>query len=75
MPSKTRGRDKIPLILINEQWCKACGICIEFCPKDVFTVKEDGKPFVSDREACIWCELCEIRCPDFAIQLKCDEDE
>ncbi|MFO8060154.1 MAG: 4Fe-4S binding protein [Bacillota bacterium] len=75
MGAKTRTKGEIPLIVINEQWCKACGICIEFCPKDVFTAREDGKPVVSNREACIWCEQCELRCPDFAIQLRSDDDE
>ncbi len=76
MPSETKSTEReIPIIEINEDWCKACGICIEFCPRDVFTEREDGKPLVSDGEACIWCGQCEIRCPDFAIVLRSEEDE
>jgi len=52
---------------IREEWCKACGICIEFCPKDVFIANNQGKPIPKNIDACIKCELCELRCPDFAI--------
>jgi len=50
-----------------EAWCKACGICIALCPKQVFDTGRDGKPQVSRPEACVNCGTCEIMCPDFAI--------
>ncbi len=62
-------------IQINEQWCKSCGICIEFCPRDVFGTREDGVPVVESPEDCIECMLCELRCPDFAIVVKGGNDE
>lgn len=55
---------------IYRAWCKACGICIAFCPAQVFTRGEDGYPQVSRPEACTGCEWCEIRCPDFAITVQ-----
>lgn len=64
------GRREVPLILVDEGLCKRCGICIAFCPTKVFDVREDGLPIVARREDCIWCGLCEVRCPDFAILLK-----
>lgn len=48
-------------------YCKACGICINVCPKDVLSAGKDGKALVSKPEACIGCSICEIHCPDFAI--------
>lgn len=60
----------VPLILVNAAFCKRCGICIYFCPTRVFDVREDGLPLVARRDDCIWCGLCEVRCPDFAITLK-----
>lgn len=63
-------KKEVPLILVNEDWCKACGICIEFCPTDVFVARDDGVPIVKDAEACTWCDLCVLRCPDFAIIIR-----
>ena len=58
------------LITVNEKWCKKCGICISFCPKGVFIPDDVGKPIVKSPEQCIQCMLCEIRCPDFAIEVE-----
>jgi len=56
-------------IEINDNWCKGCAICVEFCPKDVLAM-QDGYPVVVDLAACNRCQLCDIRCPDFAITVK-----
>jgi 2-oxoglutarate ferredoxin oxidoreductase subunit delta len=50
-------------------WCKACGICIAFCPQQVFSTNEQGKPVVAQPDACVGCGFCEIHCPDFAITI------
>jgi 2-oxoglutarate ferredoxin oxidoreductase subunit delta len=55
---------------IYRAWCKACGICVAFCPVHVFTRVEEGYPEVAHPEACIGCEWCEIHCPDFAITVR-----
>lgn len=47
--------------------CKACGICIEFCPHGVLEADEEGKPLVKNPDKCTNCKLCEYRCPDFAL--------
>jgi 2-oxoglutarate ferredoxin oxidoreductase subunit delta len=63
-------------ILIDEEWCKACGICIEFCPKGILVPTGlEGKPTVTDPSLCIKCMLCEVRCPDFAIRVRSEEDD
>lgn len=66
--------DKAFKISINDKACKRCGICIAFCPKEVFA-SEHGKPVVANLDACIKCKLCELRCPDYAIVVGGEEDE
>ncbi|HYF93805.1 MAG TPA: 4Fe-4S binding protein [Symbiobacteriaceae bacterium] len=61
--------DDVPEIRVNLNWCKGCGICIQMCPRDVYVPDRDGKPIIAEPEICIWCERCEIYCPDFAISL------
>ena len=61
-------------ISISAELCKRCGICIAFCPKDVFVATRDGLPKVVALENCINCRLCELRCPDFAISLEVDKN-
>lgn len=61
-------------IHINEKFCKRCGYCIEFCPKEVFQAARDGLPVVDKPEECINCAQCELRCPDMAITLEVVEN-
>lgn len=70
MSDQEKKKKGVPEIHIREDWCKKCGICIEFCPAKVFTSREDGFPIITRADACTWCEMCELRCPDLAIKLK-----
>ena len=54
---------------INTDWCKGCGICAAFCPKNVLELDENGKAKVARPEDCVACRLCELRCPDLAIEV------
>ena len=53
--------------------CKACGLCVEFCPTKVlalssaFNSKGYHPPHVVAPEKCNGCDLCGMYCPDFAI--------
>lgn len=62
-------------ISVRKEWCKACGICIEFCPKNVLAADEQGKPIPININDCIKCSLCELRCPDFAITVEGVEEK
>ncbi|MHB1652916.1 MAG: 4Fe-4S dicluster domain-containing protein [Desulfitobacteriaceae bacterium] len=57
-------------ITINNIRCKKCGICHEFCLVKVFTLTKDGTPEPTHQEDCTYCRLCDLRCPDFAINLE-----
>jgi 2-oxoglutarate ferredoxin oxidoreductase subunit delta len=59
----------LPQIVIVDAWCKGCAICVEFCPKHVFVMK-DNLPVVVDLQACNRCMLCEMRCPDFSLTVE-----
>jgi 2-oxoglutarate ferredoxin oxidoreductase subunit delta len=60
-------------LCIITDWCKGCGFCVEFCPRDVlanseaFNKKGYHPPRVVKAEACNHCDTCEMICPDFAI--------
>jgi len=55
---------------IDRKLCKKCGICISFCPAEVYTADDDDAPQITYPEKCIFCNLCFYRCPDFAIKLE-----
>jgi len=54
---------------INFDWCKGCGICIEFCPKDCFDISSINQPVMSRLEDCTKCMQCVYRCPDYCITI------
>ena len=58
---------------INTEWCKGCGICVAFCPKEVLKVNQKDKAEVARLKDCIACRMCELRCPDLAIEIKIEE--
>ncbi|MGE4538108.1 MAG: ferredoxin family protein [Desulfovibrio sp.] len=56
-------------VVVYPDWCKGCGICAAFCPKQVLALGPDGKARVVREDACVNCGFCEPHCPDFAIMV------
>jgi 2-oxoglutarate ferredoxin oxidoreductase subunit delta len=65
MPKKEK---KFPAI--SREWCKGCGICVEFCPKDALAMDEMEKAGLIHPRKCNSCGMCELRCPELAIEVK-----
>jgi 2-oxoglutarate ferredoxin oxidoreductase subunit delta len=63
-------------IFVNEDWCKGCGFCHTFCPREVlekssrFNRKGYYPPEATNIDRCVGCGLCEALCPDFAIHVE-----
>lgn len=62
-------------VVINADHCKACGLCIEFCPRDVlgFAAGRNSAGFhpaePQDEQSCIGCRQCAMMCPDACIEI------
>jgi 2-oxoglutarate ferredoxin oxidoreductase subunit delta len=69
MVQKQKGKAK-GSVEINTDWCKGCGICVAFCPKDALGKDDQEKAFWARPEECNFCGICELRCPDMAIEMK-----
>lgn len=59
-------------IVINRQWCKRCGLCSHFCPKNLLSI-ENNQVVMSDSSKCNGCLRCSYYCPDFSLHEECGE--
>jgi len=67
------GKPKLKQHHINRDWWKGCGICVEFCPKKVLEFDDQDKVTAVRPQDCISCRLCELRCPDLAIEIEIEK--
>jgi len=55
---------------IDSSLCRACGICVELCPKGVLkAVPPLRKAQVAEPDKCTGCLLCQELCPDWAVDV------
>ncbi len=62
-------------IQINQELCKGCSLCIEFCPKGTISMTNNlnTKGFFlaqfDDKKGCTGCAMCAQMCPEIAIEV------
>lgn len=73
------GKSVLRKIVVSEELCKGCGICIALCPLKVL-VKSDKlsprgvyPPVSTGGNKCTGCRMCEYYCPDFAVYVVTEE--
>ena len=65
---RKKGLEK-PLVVINKDECKGCGLCIVACPEDVLSAQKHFNkmgyhPAGYKGEGCIGCGFCFYQCPE-----------
>jgi len=64
------------MVVIDEDRCKACNLCVVFCPHNVLRLAEGrfnaiGYPPAEavDMDRCTGCEICAVMCPDVCFKV------
>lgn len=63
----------MPKVVIDQERCKGCQLCVEFCPPKVLVMSETLNPrgfypaVLIDETRCTSCAACALVCPDTAI--------
>jgi len=65
-------QSEIPQIVLNQEVCSGCGVCVAVCPYDALKlVKSDGgRVAVMDIIKCKRCGLCVSACPSGAVAIE-----
>ena len=63
-------------LVIKEELCKGCGLCVMSCPKKILALSPDrinkkgyNPSTCIDEEKCIACAFCATICPDTVIEV------
>ncbi|MGN7613428.1 4Fe-4S dicluster domain-containing protein [Magnetococcales bacterium HHB-1] len=62
----------MPTVMIDQQGCRGCAMCVDKCPTNVFEQRhQDGKDMaqVVYNENCIGCLICDVKCPTQCIHV------
>jgi 2-oxoglutarate ferredoxin oxidoreductase subunit delta len=64
-------------IIVDERYCKGCGLCIGVCNKQIIVLDPDKitdkgyRPaMLTDESQCTACANCALICPDVAITVE-----
>jgi 2-oxoglutarate ferredoxin oxidoreductase subunit delta len=63
------------ILKINPERCKACGLCMHFCPTcglghaEAYNAAGYHPAEQKDPEKCTGCRQCVLMCPDVAIEI------
>lgn len=64
-------------IIIDEELCKGCSLCVSVCPKKILELsktKINAKGYEPaeciNQDECIACAMCAMMCPDMVITVK-----
>lgn len=63
------------MIVIDEELCKGCELCVHFCPRkniemaEGFNSKGNRFSYLAEKDNCTGCALCAKICPDVAIEV------
>ncbi|MCH3942817.1 MAG: 4Fe-4S binding protein [Atopobiaceae bacterium] len=67
----------MPRIIVDDTYCKGCGLCVSACPQkiieldaDKITAKGYHPAHLVDESKCIGCSSCALMCPDVAITVE-----
>ncbi len=62
-------------LVIQKERCKACGLCIVFCPQKLLELSEElneagYRPVKQNHpEKCTGCGICAVMCPDICFSI------
>jgi 2-oxoglutarate ferredoxin oxidoreductase subunit delta len=67
-----RAKRPAARLAIDIELCKGCAFCVEFCPTGALELSSEFNrkgyhPPVVIEDDCVYCEVCELVCPEFAI--------
>ena len=64
-------------VIMNEDACKGCGLCVTVCPKKIIILSEtriNAKGYnpaeITDMDKCTGCANCAKMCPDFVLTVE-----
>jgi len=72
MPDQKKFQGEIK---IDEEKCKGCKICVNFCPNGAIGISEKINKKgvypvqIKDKGKCTGCGICFLVCPDVAIEI------
>lgn len=66
---KTSKKD-LQWIKPDKDKCIQCGLCVNYCPRDVLRMGEDNYPYMEFRDDCWYCDVCTYVCPKQALTLE-----